>query len=340
MIEVVALLVGLSVVSAVLTRCVQRVGERLRVLDVPNERSSHTRPIPRTGGVAMATVVLVGIAVLAAADMIAPRLAWAMLPAGFLIAVVGFVDDVRGVPAWIRLLAHMIGVGWFLMVSGGPPDFGIDLLERSDVARWAVTLIGFVWLLNLFNFMDGIDGLAASEAVFAPLGLIALAYWHQAAGSALTLPVIVAAAPLGFLRWNWPPARVFMGDAGSGLLGFMIGALVVIAAEDWGLSLAVSVILLGVFIVDSTTTLVRRILRGEKWYSAHRSHAYQKLSRRLGSHGATTSVLMIVNVVWLLPLAVLAAEFPQWSVLLVAVAMLPLLAAALWLRAGCREEGG
>ena len=114
----------------------------------------------------------------------------------------------------------------------------------------------------------------------------------------------------------------------------------VLAEEDWGLSLAVSLILLGVFIVDSTTTLVRRVLRGDKWYSAHRLHAYQQLSRRLGSHKAATSALLVVNLIWLLPLAFLAVERPQWSALLVAVALLPLLAAALWLGAGRREEVG
>ena len=337
MIEAVALF-GLSVLSAVLTRYVQRGSERLHLLDIPNERSSHTRPVPRTGGVAIAAVVLLSIAVLAATDLLSARLAWAILPAAFLISAVGVVDDLRRLPAWTRLLAHMVSVGWFLAISGGPPDFGIGWFERSELLRWVVTFVGFVWLLNLFNFMDGIDGLAASEAVFVPLALVALAYWHDAAGHSLTLPVIVAAAPLGFLRWNWPPARVFMGDAGSGLLGFMMGALVVLAEEDWGLSLAVSLILLGVFIVDSTTTLVRRMLRGDKWYSAHRLHAYQQLSRRLGSHKAATTALMLVNVLWLLPLAFFAAEWPEWSALFVAVALLPLLVAALWLGAGRQEE--
>jgi Fuc2NAc and GlcNAc transferase len=337
MIDAVALL-GLSVLSALLTGYVQRGSERLRLLDIPNERSSHTRPVPRTGGIAIAAVILTSIAVLAATHLLSARLALAILPAGFLIAAVGVVDDLRRVPPWIRLLVHMISVGWFLAISGGPPDFGIGWFERSELLRWVVTFVGFVWLLNLFNFMDGIDGLAASEAVFVALALVALAYWHQATGHSLTLPVIVAAAPLGFLRWNWPPARVFMGDAGSGLLGFMMGALVVLAEEDWGLSLGVSLILLGVFIVDSTTTLVRRMLRGDKWYSAHRLHAYQQLSRRLGSHKAATTALMLVNVLWLLPLAFFAAEWPQWSVLFVTVALLPLLVAALWLGAGRSEE--
>lgn len=336
MIDAVALL-GLSVLSALLTGYVQRRSERLRLLDIPNERSSHTRPVPRTGGIAIAAVILASIAVLAATDVVSAQLEWAILPAGFLIAAVGVVDDLWRVPAWIRLLVHMISVGWFLAISGGPPDFGIGWFERSELLRWVVTFVGFVWLLNLFNFMDGIDGLAASEAVFVPLALVVLAYWHDATGHSLTMPVIVAAAPLGFLRWNWPPARVFMGDAGSGLLGFMMGALVVLAEEDWGLSLGVSLILLGVFIVDSTTTLVRRMLRGDKWYSAHRLHAYQQLSRRLGSHKAATTALMLVNVLWLLPLAFFAAEWPQWSALFVAVALLPLLGAALWLGAGRAE---
>jgi Fuc2NAc and GlcNAc transferase len=334
----IALCVALCVLSAVLTRFVHGVSARFHLLDMPNERSSHTRPVPRTGGIAIAIVLLGGIALLAAMDALAPQLARAIVPAGVALVAVGVVDDLRGVPAWARLLVHVASVGWFLAMIGGAPDFGIAWLQRSDVVRWSVTFIGLVWLLNLFNFMDGIDGLAASEAVFTPLGMVALASLHKVSGHALTLPLIVAAVPLGFLRWNWPPARVFMGDAGSGLLGFMMGAMIVIADHELGLSWAVSVILLGVFIIDATTTLICRMFRGDKWYSAHRSHAYQHLSRRLKSHKAATSLLLLVNVLWLLPLAYAAAEWPRWSVVFVAVALAPLVGAALWLGAGRRDD--
>jgi Fuc2NAc and GlcNAc transferase len=326
------LFTGLAALSAVLTHCVRLAAWRLALFDVPNQRSSHSRPTPRVGGVAIAGVVSFAILALALTGMLAPRIAWAVVPSGIAIAAVGFLDDVKGgVSAWVRLAIQMMSVAWFLVAIGGSPTFGVAALEASSVLGNTIVFVGLLWLLNLFNFMDGIDGIAGSESLFTALGLvgiIAMGFGHSDGAS---LPLIVAGASLGFLCWNWPPARVFMGDAGSGFLGFMMGVLVVLADVEWGLSPTVPLILLAVFIVDATVTLARRFIAGDKWYQAHRSHGYQRLSRRFKSHGVVTLGVVLVNVFWLLPFAIAAARWPERAIVFAAIASLPLVAASLWI---------
>ena len=210
--------------------------------------------------------------------------------------------------------------------AGTPTDLGAvgDLLAIAYV----------VWLLNLTNFMDGIDGIAGAEAVTVCGGgtLCSVA----AAGEATTwaVSVVLAAATLGFLFWNWPPARVFMGDAGSGFLGFSLAGISLLAGAESPDLLWSWLILLGVFVVDASVTLIRRVLRGERFYVAHRNHAYQHASRLFGSHLPVTLIVCAINIGWLLPIALAAAgAWLNGSVALV-IAYVPLLVAALSLSAG------
>jgi Fuc2NAc and GlcNAc transferase len=192
-----------------------------------------------------------------------------------------------------------------------------------------------VWLLNLYNFMDGIDGLAGIEALIVGAGGTAV-YWL--AGLPTTgdggLPVLLAAATLGFLVWNLPPARIFMGDAGSGFLGLMLGTLSLQAAVTRPVLLWCWLVLLGVFIVDATVTLIRRLLRGERVHEAHRSHAYQHASRELGGHRPVTLAVAAINVFWLLPWALAIASGRIEGVVGLGVAYIPLLVLAFRFRAG------
>jgi Fuc2NAc and GlcNAc transferase len=326
------LFAGLTASSAFLTHWMGLTASRFAILDVPNHRSSHSRPTPRIGGVAIAGVVLLSTLAFSLTGALAPDIAWAVVPSGIAIAAVGLLDDVRGgVSAWMRIVIQMASVAWFIVAIGGAPTFGVAALEASAVLRNAIVFVGLLWMLNLFNFMDGIDGIAGSESVFTALGLVAIIGLGFGRSDAASLPLIVGGASLGFLCWNWPPARVFMGDAGSGFLGFMMGVLIVLADVEWGLSLAVPLILLAVFIVDATVTLVRRFVVGDKWYEAHRSHGYQRLSRRFKSHGVVTLGVVLVNVFWLLPLAIAAASWPDRAALLAAIAFLPLVSASLWI---------
>jgi Fuc2NAc and GlcNAc transferase len=170
--------------------------------------------------------------------------------------------------------------------------------------------LGIAWTVNLFNFMDGIDGIASAEAVFISWGGAWLA---PLMGSAAAVPAVgctFGAVCCGFLVWNWPPARIFMGDVGSGYLGFVLVVLALAATRENPAALAVWLILGGIFFCDAFVTLVRRLARGERLYQAHRSHAYQWLSRRWGSHRSVTLAVVCVNLGWLLPAAWFAAVHP------------------------------
>lgn len=224
--------------------------------------------------------------------------------AGALVALVGFMDDHRPIAAAWRLIAHFTAAVWALFVLGGLPP--IDLLGMTVSLGWAghaLAAVYLVWLLNLYNFMDGIDGIAAFEAVTVCVGAALLCLPQPAGSGEWLLPVLLAMAALGFLGWNWPPAKIFMGDAGSGFLGLMIGILSLDAAHRHPELLWSWVILLGVFVVDATVTLLRRLARREKLYEAHSSHAYQHTARRLQAHQPVVLAVGAINALWLLPIA-------------------------------------
>jgi Fuc2NAc and GlcNAc transferase len=154
--------------------------------------------------------------------------------------------------------------------------------------------VGIVWAINLYNFMDGIDGLAAVEAV--SVGTIAGALLLAAGSTALaTVTLLVAAASGGFLGWNWAPARIFMGDVGSGFLGYTFGTLALLSHRSGAVPLTLWLLVMGVFLFDATLTLLRRIARTERWYQAHRSHAYQRLVQAGSSHARVTTLALLVN---------------------------------------------
>jgi len=196
-----------------------------------------------------------------------------------------------------------------------------------------------VWLLNLYNFMDGIDGLASIEAICVSLGGGLLYVLSGEARSAeVFLPLVLAAAVLGFLVWNFPPARIFMGDAGSGFLGITLGILSIQAAWVSSQLLWAWLILLGVFVVDATFTLFRRLLRGDKVYEAHRSHAYQYASRQYAGHLPVTMTVLLINLFWLLPMALWVGLEGIDGALGLVIAYTPLITLAVKYHAGERES--
>lgn len=307
-----------------------------RLLDLPNARSSHARPTPRGGGLAIVVCFLFALAGLSVAGTLPLPLLMALL-ALVPLSAIGFLDDHGHVPARWRLLIQGVAAVWALWWIGGP--------ERLDLGGQPHHIGGFgylagvffiVWLLNLFNFMDGIDGIAGSETIFiavAAAGLMTLWTTGPMAPEGC-VALFLAAATAGFLIWNWPPAKIFMGDVGSGVLGFVLAVLALWSATKGSLSLAVWLILAGVFLVDATLTLVIRMWRGECWYHAHRSHAYQHAARRWGNHCPVTLGVLAINVAWLLPLAGAAVVYPQWDWLLLPMAYLPLCLVAFRLGAG------
>lgn len=273
------------------------------IIDAPNARSSHSVPTPRGGGVAIVLVYL--LALLLWMTEKGP-LFWSLFLGGGVIAAVGFRDDQVGLSARLRFSVHLLAAAFAVLIMGGLPrlDVGFGVLPLG-LAGAALAVLGLAWVINLYNFMDGIDGLAGSEAVFlgaAGGGLLCLqggdpwAWW------------LLGSASAGFLLLNWPPARIFMGDAGSGFLGFAFGVLIFAGMRSgpiwpW-------LILPAVFVTDASLTLLRRAARRVRLTDAHRTHAYQWASRQYGAHRPVTLAVLLLNGGVVAPAAWVAWRWP------------------------------
>ena len=321
-------------ISFLLTAAARRYALHNSLMDMPNARSSHSTPTPRGGGIAIVLSFLAALPLMVLLDVLSWPAMWGLLGAGAWVAVVGFLDDHGHIPARWRLLAHFIGAVWALAWMGGLPHvviFGCDL--ALGWLGYVLAAFYLVWLLNLYNFMDGIDGIASVEAISVCLGG-ALLYVLLGESTAVVAPLLLAVAVAGFLFWNFPPARIFMGDAGSGFLGITLGVLSLQASWIAPQLLWSWLILLGVFIVDATWTLFRRLLRGDKVYEAHRSHAYQHASQQFGQHLSVTLGVAALNLLWLLPIAVWVGVGEGDGALGVLLAYAPLIGLAIKYRAG------
>ena len=277
--------------------------------------------------------------VLAFLTEIEAGLVFGLVAGGLATALIGFFDDRRSQPAVVRFGVHLAASVCVFLSIGGISERALGSwgLHGAWIAG-LVTVMMLAWATNLFNFMDGIDGIAASESVFM-CAAGAWINWHQAGDVGLTAAFLfLAAASLGFLYWNWPPARIFMGDVGSGFLGFSIAALGLAASRSAAVPIEVWAILGGVFVVDATTTLLRRIARGDRWIEAHRMHAYQHLARRWRAHLPVTVWVIVIDVVWLLPWATFAAKDPALAPWSLAGALVPLVFIALACGAGAKEK--
>jgi Fuc2NAc and GlcNAc transferase len=326
------------VISACLTGLVRRLAISHGVLDIPNERSSHDAPTPRAGGISIVLVSTAGLSVLKVLGAIDFASFMALAPGGLAVAIVGFIDDRRPLQPRLRLVVHFAAALWAMFWLGGVPPlaFGEELVTLGW-AGYALGTLLIVWGLNLFNFMDGIDGLAASEAVFIAWAAVALAVLDAGTHANPGVALVFGAACAGFLVWNWPKAKIFMGDVGSGYIGYFLVVLALAGARGSPVALFVCLILGGIFFVDATLTLLRRLARRERVQQAHRSHAYQWLARRWHSHKRVTLAVALINVVWLLPCALLAGKRPGFAVWLTMAALVPVVVAAFAAGAGRAE---
>ena len=306
-----------------------------RLIDLPNERSSHERPTPRGGGLGVTVVHLGGIACGALFAFVPVELVVALVGGGVIVSIIGFLDDHGHVNASLRLACHFVVLAWGLWWLGGlpPVDFGWGPVSLGWIGS-GLLMLYLAWFLNLFNFMDGIDGIAGVQAItMAATAALLVALTGNDWRDALPLWLLVAATS-GFLLWNWPPAKIFMGDVGSGYLGYALGVLALwTVAEGW-LTPWVWLILGGTFLADATVTLVVRARSGVQVTTAHRSHAYQRLSRQWRSHRRVTLGFLIVNVFWLAPLAWIASTRPVFGMIASVVALAPLFVIAERLGAG------
>ena len=305
--------------SALLCGLYLRLARRWQILDRPNARSSHQLPTPHGGGLPLFVALLLGLAAAALSGMPAPGVYLAITGMALLLVGMGVLDDLRG----LSVRARFLGYGLICAVTAAlllPPGDGIH-----SVAMAAVAALALLWMLNLYNFMDGIDGIAALQCIQAAVSAALLSWFFAADAAYAGYCLLLAAAHAGFLAWNWPPARLFMGDAGSVPTGYLLGVLALLGAVQGILPLEVWLILLAPFIVDASYTLGWRVVTGQPITRPHRMHAYQRLSRHWGGHLPVDMALLAVHALWLVPLALTLTVWPKFPFLLVILAYLPLL---------------
>lgn len=325
------------IASLCLTGLVRIYAIRTNLLDVPNRRSSHTNATARGGGLGIVVVFLGAVLIGLTIGEIELRTALVLVVGGLSIAAIGFADDHVDVDSKWRFLVQVSAASGAVILLGGLPPVQLGSMQLELGLVGDILLVIFaVWFTNVFNFMDGIDGIAASEAICIAVGVMVVGAGNNSTSP--TILVLLIAATAGFLAWNWPPAKIFMGDVGSAFLGFVLIVIAIHYCNAGQTSIWVWLILTAVFVVDATVTIIVRILRRDAWLTAHRSHAYQKASRLYRSHSRVTIGVICINVAWLYPIACIAAKAPEYGLLSTLIAWTPLVGFSLWIGAGKTEN--
>jgi len=321
-----------AAIAWLLAALLVRHAAALGLIDVPSARSAHHDARPRGGGLAI--VLASAMAFLVAGALMAWSWhLWLLLTLPLPVAAAGLLDDRYGLPPRWRLTVQLLMALSLTALLMPLPAIPVGPWWLTmDRVGWLLVPLAAVWLVNLYNFMDGIDSLAVQQFVFVCLALLLLL--ADRAPTISLLCALLLAAALGFALWNLPPARIFMGDVGSNYLGFVLAMLALMTLEQELISLWSWLLLMGVFIADTSATLFVRWRGGERLTQAHDRHAYQHLSRRWRSHGRVVLAVMLINGLWLLPLAWLASAYPEYGVLLAISGIVPLLVIATRLGAG------
>ena len=311
----VIVLISILVLSFILTYFVRKWAIKKSMIDHPNDRSSHSIPTPRGGGIAITLAWLIGLVYFRINNQIEINLFLALL-SGLPLAIIGFLDDLLSLKPGIRFLIQFICAALALFFLSGLQVFDIGFWKFEFA--WILTpiaLIGIVWAINLFNFLDGIDGYISAEVIF--LGIVAFFLFHD------IIALLLVASVLGFLFWNWQKAKIFMGDVGSTLLGFNVAILAIYYQNTETSTLIFWIILTSVFWFDATMTLFRRIMNKENLSQAHRKHAFQRIVQSGFSHQKTVLWAFTLNLV-LFGLAYLSYVYPGYSIplLLISIVML------------------
>ncbi len=260
-----------------------------RLLALPNERSSHTMPTPSGGGAAIVLPALFGVMIFALLrNQLSPEL-WILLLGGLGVAGISWMDDLYTIANRTRFAIHLASALLVVVGIGMMGRVALPLLGEVSLGwlGFAITLVWIVGMINAYNFMDGIDGMAGSQAVIAGLAWSLFGYWLENE-MIMALGLVLSASSLGFLGYNWPPARIFMGDVGSAFLGYSFAVLGVLASQQHPRMACIALLIVWPFVFDTLFTVVRRWSRGENIFVAHRSHLYQRLVIAGHSHRTVT----------------------------------------------------
>jgi Fuc2NAc and GlcNAc transferase len=308
--------------SIAITYLMIRISPFLGNVDLPNSRRQSSSVTATAGGIAIAITWYIGIFYLLFTGSIDSSLVKALL-SGLILVIVGLMDDIFEVKPVFRIIAQIISVFMALFFLGGLNSLGFGFSEIGLSILWTpLAFLGILWMINLYNFMDGIDGFAATETVFISL------FFFLFAGARYNL--LLLAAVLGFLVWNWPKARIYMGDTGSTLIGFTIGVLLVRYQNTGQMNLFVGLIPLSIFWFDASLTLFRRWRNKEKLSEAHKKHAYQRLVQSGFSHQKVVLWSIVVNGI-LFALAWGAFLWPSFVLVFFGVAILMLYGITRWI---------
>ena len=321
--------------TVLLAGVIEKIAARLSLIDYPVARSAHLNPKPSGGGVVIIGAFLFCTYFFNFSGHISDHNFYALLGT-IPIAAVGLFDDLSHASLRLRLFIQFLAAFWVMFWFGGVPSIDFSLFEIAN--PWVLMFLGIVsivWLLNLYNFMDGIDAIAAVEVLF--VNVMSSIFAIQIGDMTLALlSASILAASAGFLVWNWPPAKLFMGDVGSSSIGFILGVLALISMHNGTLTAWTWLILLGVFVADSGVTLIVRFVNKEKWHEGHSCHAYQNVARRWESHEKVVVWILLVNLIWLAPLSWLSFLYPESGFYICFVALTPLVYLCIKYKAGMR----
>lgn len=317
-----------ALIALMLVLILARYARSSGMLDLPGTRQSHSEPTPTGAGAGMVAALVMGSVLTNSLVPLAREWMVVVLPAAVLLSALGWLDDRRGVSAAIRLAVQVL-VSFALLAL-----LPVGLVSLSWWS-WLLYGLALVGVMNVYNFMDGSNGMAGFQGLFAGV-LLAGLYWQASAPELAVPALLLAAACLGFLPVNFPLARVFMGDSGSVPLGFGLAALIGLGINQGALSLPVGLMVLGLFLVDSSLTLLKRVFQGERWYTAHKQHVYQRLIAQGWPHSRVLVLYQAINIFLVAPVILLARMYPNLAWTLAGVMFL--LLATGWYLASLRLE--
>jgi Fuc2NAc and GlcNAc transferase len=316
------IIISVLLISFLLTWVVKYIALKKSIIDIPNDRSSHATPTPRGGGLAVVVAFFMGLTYYFFAGKIDKSLFYALL-SGLPLTLIGFADDVIGLKPGVRFLVQFVCAGVALFFLGGLQS--LQLANFNLKLIWLLTPVAFIaiiWSINLFNFLDGIDGYIGSEIIFIGIGVFLL--------TGDNIGILLATSVGGFLIWNWPKAKIFMGDVGSTFLGFTIAVIAIHHQNTNIASMPVWLILTSVFWFDATLTIIRRTKNKEKLSQAHRKHAYQRIVQAGWSHQSTVFGALFLNIMGF-GLVWLAKEFTTFGLVFLGIDIIILFITLRWI---------
>jgi Fuc2NAc and GlcNAc transferase len=281
------IILAAGILSLCFTDLIRKFALKKSLMDLPNDRSLHQKPIPRLGGVAILTVWFPSIYLFYFFNYIEKELFYALF-CGLPLAVISLIDDIKTINPQLRLIIHLISaLGAFYFLGFLRPFYTFNIPLYYSLLSYPVTIVGMVWFINLFNFMDGVDGFASVEAIY--ISVILYIY------SGNLISVLFIACIAGFLFWNWPRAKIFLGDTGSTQLGFVLIVMGIYFHNNLDLSILNWIMIAAPFWFDATFTLYKRWRNKEKLNKAHKKHAYQRLIQYGFSHRRVLFILILLD---------------------------------------------